>query len=180
MHWFSVTFLVVVLYAPVQAETFQYIYDETGQLIKAIDSTGTVIEYVYDEVGNILEIKRSTVTGLVVFGFAPREGTIGTDVSIQGKNFDTNLTSNTVEFNGTSATILSATANLLEVTVPPGATSGPLSITVGGNTAFSGDDFIVIGVPGVNSINPPGGIPGQVISNFTVQGTSLQGADFAF
>jgi len=32
--------------------TFQYVYDETGQLIKAIDSTGTVIEYVYDEVGN--------------------------------------------------------------------------------------------------------------------------------
>ena len=42
--------------APTQVPiTFQYFYDDLGQLTKVVDSTGTVIEYVYDEVGNILE-----------------------------------------------------------------------------------------------------------------------------
>ena len=62
--WFFASFLAVALLASAQAETFQYIYDETGRLIKAIDSTGTVIEYVYDDVGNILEVKRSSLSGL--------------------------------------------------------------------------------------------------------------------
>ena len=69
--WFSASFLVLALLAPAQSETFQYVYDETGRLITAIDSTGTVVEYVYDDVGNILEIKRSLFSGLAIFGFAP-------------------------------------------------------------------------------------------------------------
>ena len=51
--------------------TFQYFYDELGQLVKVVDSTGNVVEYVYDEVGNLLEIKRSTVSGLAIFNFTP-------------------------------------------------------------------------------------------------------------
>ena len=69
--WFFASFLAVALLAPAQAETFQYVYDETGRLIKAVDSTGTVVEYVYDDVGNILEIKRSSLSGLAIFGIAP-------------------------------------------------------------------------------------------------------------
>ena len=43
--FFLRTLVPLVLCLPVYAEGFQYVYDETGQLIKAIDSTGTVIEY---------------------------------------------------------------------------------------------------------------------------------------
>jgi len=54
--------------------TFQYFYDDTGQLTKVVDSTGVVIEYVYDPVGNMLEIRRSTVAhgALTIFSFAPQ------------------------------------------------------------------------------------------------------------
>ena len=38
--------------------TFQYFYDDTDQLIKAVDSTGVVIEYVYDEVGTPSDASR--------------------------------------------------------------------------------------------------------------------------
>lgn len=38
-------------------ETFQDNYEETGQLIKAIDSTVSVIEYVYDDVEILLVFK---------------------------------------------------------------------------------------------------------------------------
>jgi Rhs family protein len=37
--------------------TFQYAYDDTGQLIKVVDSTGIAIDYFYDAVGNMLAIK---------------------------------------------------------------------------------------------------------------------------
>ena len=68
MHKILTVLLAVTVTAPALAqESFQYIYDDNGQLTKAIDSTGTVIEYVYDQVGNILEIKRSTVSGLAIF-----------------------------------------------------------------------------------------------------------------
>jgi YD repeat-containing protein len=53
--------------------TFQYFYDDSGQLIKVLDSTGIVIEYVYDAVGNMLQVKRSTVAPgvLTIFSFTP-------------------------------------------------------------------------------------------------------------
>src|SRR4051812_21175420 len=53
--------------------TFQYFYDDLGQLTRAVDSTGVSIEYVYDEVGNMLEVKRSNITQgtPVIFSFTP-------------------------------------------------------------------------------------------------------------
>ncbi len=107
LHWLSISLLALALATPVLAQapiTFQYVYDELGQLIKVIDSTGVVIEYVYDEVGNILEIKRSTVAGLAIFGFSPQSGPVGTTVTIQGQEFSDTPSENTVAFNGTTAT----------------------------------------------------------------------------
>lgn len=75
--WFLGLLLAFVLATVAHAQaplTFQYFYDELGQLVKVVDSTGTVIEYVYDEVGNMLEIKRFTVTGLTIFDFNPKQG----------------------------------------------------------------------------------------------------------
>ncbi len=59
LRWLSMSLLALALATPVlaQAETFQCVYGETGQFIKAIDSTGTVIEYVYDDVGNLIVFK---------------------------------------------------------------------------------------------------------------------------
>src|SRR2546425_5279340 len=57
--------------------TFQYFYDDTGQLMKVVDSTGVVVDYVYDAVGNMLEVKRSSLAnpgGLQIFSFTPQQG----------------------------------------------------------------------------------------------------------
>ncbi len=163
------------------AETFQYVYDDSGQLIKVIDSTGTVIEYVYDETGNILEIKRSTVTGLAIFHFTPAQGTPGTTVTIQGQGFSTVPADNAVDFNGTpAATPSEATEHTLSVTVPLGATTGPISVRVGGETATSDSDFGVIGAPEVTSIMPPGGLAGRILPAFSVAGRNLIDSSFAF
>ena len=159
---------------------FQYVYDEIGQLKKAIDNEGNVLEYVYDEVGNILEIKRSIISGLAILDFNPKQGPVGTKVTIQGRGFSSIQIDNSLEFNGTPASVDTATDIQLETTVPLGATTGPLSVTVAGVTAISTDQFVVVGVPEITSINPPGGLPGQLIPNFSVAGTSLQGSEFLF
>src|SRR5438046_663197 len=69
--------------------SFQYVNDPTGQLVKAVDSTGVTIDYVYDAVGNILEIDRSKIAsdGVSIFSFFPLQGPVGTVVSIWGQNF---------------------------------------------------------------------------------------------
>src|SRR5262245_33537879 len=129
--------------------TFQYFYDDLGQLIKVTDSTGVVIEYVYDAVGNMLEIRRSIVTpgALAIFSFTPQQAAPLSTVTIQGQGFSVTSASNMVRFNGVGGTVLSATTTTLSVRVPAGATSGPITVTVAGNTLPSSTNFTVLLVP---------------------------------
>ncbi len=64
IRWFSTFLLALLLAAPALAQqprTFQYLYDDLGQLKKAIDTTtGECIVYSYDQVGNITAIDRRT------------------------------------------------------------------------------------------------------------------------
>ena len=51
----AVVLLVLTLGAPLCAQSntsFQYFYDNNGQLIKVIDSSSNEIDYAYDSVGN--------------------------------------------------------------------------------------------------------------------------------
>lgn len=161
---------------------YQYFYDDLGQIVKVTDSSGTVIEYVYDRVGNILQIKRSSITAgtLAVFGFSPAQGPIGQKVTIQGQAFDTTPGNNLVQFNGVAATIISATVTTLVVTVPAGATSGPVSVTVAGVTATSSNNFTVLAVPVITSITPHLFNVNTTIPNVQVTGFNLSGASFGF
>ena len=108
----------------------QYVYDALGRLTTVVDPSGNVATYNYDAVGNLLSITRSTTSpsGLAIFSFSPAQGSVGQTVMIQGQNFSATPSSNTVKFNGTTATVTAATANSLTVTVPTGATTGPISV----------------------------------------------------
>ena len=163
-----------------QPGAIQYVYDDLGRLIKVIDPTGNVAEYVYDAVGNILEIKRSTITGLALLNFTPSRGPVGTQVTLQGQGFSATPSANTVTFNGTAATVLAATSTQVVVTVPPGATTGPIAVTVAGNTATSDRPFVVLPTPVITSITPTVALAGSAIPNFQVQGHNLDGATFTF
>jgi YD repeat-containing protein len=163
-----------------QPGAIQYVYDDLGRLIKVIDPTGNVAEYVYDAVGNILEIKRSTIAGLALLNFTPSRGPVGTQVTLQGRGFGATPSANTVTFNGTATTVLTATSTQMVVTVPPGATTGPIAVQVAGNTATSDRPFVVLPAPVITSITPTVALAGSVIPNFQVQGRNLDGATFTF
>jgi hypothetical protein len=73
-------------------------------------------------------------------------GLPGGRVTITGTGFSTTASQNQVTFNGTPATVVSATATSLVVIVPEGFTSGPLKVAVGGFTATAPTDFNRSGV----------------------------------
>ena len=57
-------------------------------------------------------------------------GTIGSQVAIQGSNFGASQGSSAVLLNGTPVTINSWSATSLNITIPAGATSGPLLVSI--------------------------------------------------
>ncbi len=66
----------------------------------------------------------------VINSFAPNTGFIGSVVEIFGANFDpNNVNNNVVYFGATKAQVISATFGKLEVIVPIGASTAPISVT---------------------------------------------------
>ena len=66
----------------------------------------------------------------VINSFEPNTGFIGSVVEVFGANFDSNnIENNIVFFGATQATVISATFGKLEVIVPLGSTTGPISVT---------------------------------------------------
>ncbi|MCE7040989.1 IPT/TIG domain-containing protein [Dyadobacter sp. CY312] len=78
---------------------------------------------------------------LAVKTVAPSSGPAGTKVVITGTKFDATPSNNTVLFNTTPAVVTAATTTTLDVIVPAGATSGLISVTVGGKTVKSASNF---------------------------------------
>jgi Concanavalin A-like lectin/glucanases superfamily/IPT/TIG domain len=103
-------------------------------------------------------------------GNGPVAGGTGTLVTITGSNFSTTAASNQIKFNGTAATTASATATQLTATVPQGATTGKITVTVNGLTATSSSDFVVNQSPTIASFTPASGLVGATV---TITGTNF-------
>src|SRR5207244_1760362 len=82
---------------------------------------------------------------------------------------------NQVGFHGALASVLSATDTQLVVTVPPGATTGPLTVTVAGNTAASSRNFTV--PPSIAAIQPALALAGLPLPSVQVQGGTGAGLE---
>lgn len=78
--------------------------------------------------------------------FTPGSGKAGTKVTITGKNFSSKKEGNIVKFSGKTAKVLSVKNNgtILNVTVPGGAKTGYITVTVGKLTGKSKKKFTVI------------------------------------
>ncbi|MDA0987453.1 MAG: IPT/TIG domain-containing protein, partial [Bacteroidetes bacterium] len=63
-----------------------------------------------------------------ITSFTPTTGPVGTTVTITGTNFNTTAANNIVWFGATKATVITASATLLTVTVPVGATYEPIKV----------------------------------------------------
>jgi hypothetical protein len=108
-----------------------------------------------------------------ILSFNPLKGA-GLDtvsVTIKGVNFGATPADNTVKFNGVAAKVTDVAADKrsLTATVPSGATTGKLSVEVGGQSATSSSDFAVAG-PTISGISPSYGVVGAPIA---ISGTNF-------
>lgn len=156
------------------AQSTRYVYDANGRVVAVTPNSGTSVQYGYNPLGHASQISAPLAAGqLAIFSFMPTHGEAGTQVTIQGQGFDSNPANNTVSFNGTAATVISASANQLVTTVPSGATTGPVSVTVGAQNAASATPFMIddTGVPPtITQVSP---LIVSVGSTVTVTGTHL-------
>jgi RHS repeat-associated protein len=109
-----------------------------------------------------------------ISSLTPTAGAVGSSVVIAGTNFGATKLTSTVTFNGTSASTTAWSATSITATVPTGATTGPVVVTVNG-LASNSANFTVF--PVISSLTPTaGGVGSSVViagSNFgSTPGTS--------
>jgi hypothetical protein len=75
-----------------------------------------------------------------LYSFAPATGPVGTSVLVLG---DQLLGATQVVFNNTPASFFANSTTQLTATVPPGATTGPITVTTAGGTVVSAGNFVV-------------------------------------
>jgi hypothetical protein len=111
-----------------------------------------------------------------ISSLSPPSGAVGASVTITGTNFGSTQGTSTVTFNGTSATATSWSATSIVATVPSGASTGNVVVTVSG-VASNGASFTVLPTPSISSLSPTSGPVGTSVTitgnNFgDTQGTS--------
>jgi hypothetical protein len=94
--------------------------------------------------GFVTVLPNETVLVPTISSISPLRTRPGATVTITGANFSETISDNAVDFNGTAATITSATSTSLDVTVPDDATTGQVSVSVGGVTGTFEDSFHVM------------------------------------
>ena len=146
----------------------------TGFKIAGIIDNGSAITlltspYVITNVtaNHALVVTFATSTSPTIASFTPLTGMVGGKVTITG----TNLGNAAVTFNGIAATVVTNSATSLSVTVPVGATTGPLNVTtVAGTVTSVGSYTLLPPLPTVTALSPVSGIVG---SRVTITGTSF-------
>jgi hypothetical protein len=113
-----------------------------------------------------------------ITSISPASGTIGTVVTLTGSNFGAAQGSSTVTFNSAAAPVTSWTASSIGVLVPPGTTTGnvTVAVTVSG-AASNGWNFTLL--PSLASVAVQPSIPGMLIGGtqqFTATGTYTDGS----
>jgi len=96
----------------------------------------------------------------ILDSFLPAAGRVGDPVSLFGSRLNT-VTS--VSFNGTPATISATSFNRVDVVVPAGSTTGPITVTNPAGSATSTEAFFVGEIPVISSATPVAGRIGQSI-----------------
>ena len=107
------------------------------------------------------EIDEVEVTVPVVTDFSPMSGHGGDLLEIEGIRFGATRTENQVRVGGRDALVIDASPTQLRVVTDPATETGPVEVTVGGETGTSTHDFIVLPYPGENEDGPPIAFAGE-------------------
>ncbi|WWL67607.1 IPT/TIG domain-containing protein [Burkholderia pseudomallei] len=176
LHASATTLLCLMLLASgvARAQTTHYVYDANGHVVAVTATNGTSVQYGYNPLGYPSQASTPIAAGqLATFAFMPTHGVAGTQVTIQGQGFDSHAANDTVSFNGVVASVNSASATQLVATVPNGATTGPIHVTVGSQTTTSATSFVIDDTGAPPTITQVGPVITSVGTTVTVTGSHL-------
>ena len=170
----SLLMIVIALWtSAAHAQTTNYVYDANGRVVAVTQNNGITAQYTYDTLGHLAQTITVGSGQLAILAFIPTHGEAGTQVTIEGQGFGASPASDSVTFNGTPATVVSTSATQIVTMVPAGATTGPISVSTGGNTAVSATPFVIDDTglpPTISAISPTIVNAGATV---TVTGTQL-------
>lgn len=114
--------------ASVPGTAIRYVYTPGSELSAVIKPEAEYGLYSWDAAGNLSSVKRASSTKLSIIQIEPTKGAVGETVNIWGTGFSTTASNDMVKFHGTVATVTAATAYVLAVKVPSGATTGTVTV----------------------------------------------------
>ena len=114
----------------------------------------------------------ATMPAPEVTSITPTSGQPNTVVAISGKFFHPTFSENKVKFNGKDAIVSNATTTQINVVVPLGAETGPVSVAVNGMTAADQPDFTVEPIPTIVSAIAP--TRGRFGTEVTITGANFR------
>jgi hypothetical protein len=119
--------------------------------------------------GTVLSANDFLVNSPGITSFTPASGFVGTEVTITGDNF---TGASSVKFNGVEASAFTVdSATQIRATIAAGTTTGKISVTTGGGTAASANDFVMVAI--IASFTPGSGVVGTEV---TISGDHFTGA----
>ena len=111
-----------------------------------------------------------------ITSLSPSSGPVGSQVTITGTNFGSTQGSSTISFNGTLATTIGNwNSNQIAATVPVGAATGNIVVTVN-SVPSNGLNFTVLPTPNIASLSPTSGSVGTSVSITGTNFGSTQGS----
>jgi len=178
LRWASVLTVVMALIlscpvlSPAQSATV-YVYDALGRVVGVVNPAGNAAVYTYDAAGNIISISTYSSTQVSIMTLTPNRGPVGSTVTVYGTGFSTTASQDTLKFNGTQASIVSASSNAIVTEVPSGATTGTVTVTTPAGSASSSTPFTVqpSQAPTISTFTPKIGAAGTTVA---VVGTNFQ------
>ena len=162
-----------IAHAATASGDITYVYDAGGRVVGVVDPTSDTGTYTYDAVGNVRSIARRSSMDTSIIEFTPHSAPVGSTVTLFGTGFRATASENTVAFNGVTATVTSASATTIVVTVPTGATTGSITVTTSAGSATSATAFTVVAqasAPTITTMTPTIGTPGTAV---TLTGTNF-------
>lgn len=94
---------------------------------------------------------------LDITGIQPEEGPVGLTISISGSGFSSTASENSISFGGTDAEVKEATESEIKAIVPASAESGPVEITVDGESATGPTFTVIADAPAIEKVEPDSG-----------------------
>ena len=136
-------------------------------------TTGNAVVTVAGQASNGVSFTVIVLPPPSITSLAPNTGAPGTAVTINGANFGATQGSSTVTFNGVTATATSWSATSIGVTVPSGATSGNVVVTVAGQASNGVSFTAIVPPPSITSLTPNTGAVGTPV---TISGANFGAA----